>query len=590
MKLRPYQQECVAAVMKKFEASRSTLMVLATGTGKTVISAHIADAMLAKGRVLVLAHRDELIRQAADKFQRVTGHLPAIEKADEFVNEEDLHGKSQIIISSFQTQNSGTGDRKRMMRFNPKEFSMVWCDEAHHCLAPTFRAVVDYYMAGNPELKLLGCTATPDRADGEELGKIFETVAYDYEIPHAIRDGWLVPVHQRSVTIAGLDFAKIRTTAGDLNGADLEAVMMYEKNLHGIVFASLEISAGLEAGALADAVASENPDEQVGAIMGGRPIRRTLIFCVTVAHAERVAEILCRWKKDAAESVDGSMKMEDRRSVFERFKSGHTSFLCACMVPTEGFDAPHCEIIVLARPSKSRPLVCQMIGRGTRPTEELADLLGNIESAEDRRMAIANSIKPKCTVLDFVGNCGRHKLVSCADILGSSAHEDFIIDRAKEIIESGGDIDVEDAIEQAEEEAEVERQIAATREEAEFADMLNEQENRMIASRESIVAVAQYSVRDVNSIEPKREIKPGGASDKQIEFLVKLGVKRETAIGYGSRQAGAVITQLKNTRCTVGQASYLRRLGYREEQIEALNFEQAMAAIEAAKSEQGAVA
>ena len=934
MRPRDYQEAAVAAVLKEFETVRATMVVMATGTGKTVVSGHVANAMLPRGRIMVLCHREELIRQAADKFRQITGHVCAVEKAQEFSDEDNIHGKPPIVISSLQTLCSGGDDRKRMMRFDPKEFAMIWYDEVHHILAKSYRSVVDYFMSGNDELKLLGVTATPDRADGDELSKVIQSVAYNYDISHAIRDGWLVPVRQRSVTIDGLDFTKVRTTAGDLNGSDLEAVMMYEKSLHGIVFATLEISSGLEEGTIATAMAGAadlndlSPDAvarreaAVLAVLSGRCIKRTLIFCVTVAHAKRVSEILKRWIPKSAESVDGEMKPDDRRGVFERFKTGECSFLAACMVPTEGWDGPHTEIIVLARPTKSRPLCCldesteiltpegwrgidnpidsvatfdisnnsikfepiidritrdteideqwisfhgqhidfrvtdghrmivrsrkgrkklrtawsmhradaafsgefievptsgiqpsrgikisddeirfvglvmtdgsigkngaivisqsiespmipeidrllnsigvkfgrrqyercgknefpnakptirwnissglprgtkkhlsgwgslacapaitkelspifsdatphqieclldgmhigdgiknrrhgwkivtkrksvadaiqslcvrrgiscnilhagsrdqvmyaiscvkhevrtisriagrvvasptnsercwcvstetgtliarrlgrvmimgncQMIGRGTRPTEELAPILGTLPTAQERCAAIASSCKGSLTVLDFVGNCGRHKLVSCADVLGAAAHEDFIIDRAKEII-AEGEIDVEEAIEQAEEEAEVERQISATREEAEFNDMLDEQENRMISARAQVVAVAQYSTRDVNSIEPKREIKPGGASDKQIEFLVKLGVNRETAIGYGARQAGAVITQLKATRCTVGQAGYLRRLGYREDQIKGLNFETAMAAIEAAKNERG---
>jgi superfamily II DNA or RNA helicase len=158
--------------------------------------------------------------------------------ADLTANDDDLWDDSLCVVSTIQTQIAGR--RGRMNRFDPFKFDLLVIDEAHHSTAGSYRKVIDYYRQ-NPNLKVLGVTATPDRADEEALGQVFESVAYDYEILDAINDGWLVPINQQMVTIDGLDFSAIRTTAGDLNGADLAKVMEAEKNLHGIVSATLEI-------------------------------------------------------------------------------------------------------------------------------------------------------------------------------------------------------------------------------------------------------------------------------------------------------------------------------------------------------------
>jgi superfamily II DNA or RNA helicase len=334
MQLRCYQSAAVDAVIGRFDAGdQRTLVVLPTGGGKTIVAGHVARRLLAGGgRVMVVAHRDELVRQAADKFAAVTGIMPAIEKADDRSLEEGIHGPPRIVVSSVQTQVSGRAGSERMRRFHPGDFALLWVDEAHHAPAETWRRVIDYY-GQNLGCKVLGVTATADRADGEELGQVFQSVAYRYELPDIIEDGYLVPIRQSRVRIDGLDFSRCRTTAGDLNQGDLEAAMLAEKPFHGVAHATIETACGLPRDSMTGIRDDEDRTARLEELIGARGRRRkTLVFTVGIAQAERMAEVFNRWIPQSAASIDGTMTMELRRKTLRWFKDGKIQFLVNCMV------------------------------------------------------------------------------------------------------------------------------------------------------------------------------------------------------------------------------------------------------------------
>jgi superfamily II DNA or RNA helicase len=597
LKPRCYQRAALAAIVDRFaEGYRTALAIMATGTGKTIVFAHMGHAMLAKGRVMVLAHREELIRQAARKFRAVTGVIPAIEKADEAVNEDCLHGKPQVVIASIQTLNaSWRAGRKRMEKFDPAEFSLLVVDEGHHALAATWRAVIDYFLAGNPDLKVLVVTATPDRADGENLGGLCDCIAYSYDLPDAIRDGYLVKPIQRYVVIEGLDFSKVGTRAGDLAQDDLEAVMIAEKPLHGVVHAAIEVACGLENGALAKIKDRPDRAEVLARMMVGKRRRKTLVFAVSVAHADRMAEIFNRWIPESAAHVSGATKPIERAHTLRDFSRGKFQFLTNCQLATEGYDEPGIECIVMARPTKSRPLYAQMVGRGTRPDEATAAVLNTVETADERRAMVAASAKPNCIVLDFVGNAGKHKLVSSFDLCVPLDVDAAVLDRAKELAQEQGDgADVADTVAEAEAEIEEARAVERLRVEmneelAQEMDAAREAERQREAARRlGLVGTTNYTMRDVDGFDrhataPEREtpLQRGGASDKQVNLLVGLGVQRKTAAAYGARQASAVIESLKAKRCTDRQAYALKRNGYGEAEVAGMNYDAAHAALDA---------
>lgn len=526
MRARDYQHTAALAVIEQWKEVRSTLVVMPTGTGKTILFADIIRRCFPK-RALVLAHREELIFQARDKIQRVTGYQVEVEMADLRAHVRDgVLGRTHVVVSTIQTQTAGGDGGGRMGKFEPSDFGLLIIDEGHHSTAKTYKRVIDYF-GQNPHLKILGVTATPDRADEEALGQVFQSVAYDYEVLDAIRDGWLVPVEQQVVEIAGLDFSAIRTTAGDFNGADLAAVMEAEKPLHGIADATLEIAGN----------------------------RRSLVFAASVKQAEQLAEILNRHRAGSAGWVCGKTPKEDRRRILAEFASGSIQFVVNVGVLTEGFDDPGVELVVMGRPTKSRALYAQMIGRATRPLPGVVDDAD--DSPEHRRAAIAASAKASCLVVDFAGNAGRHKLMTTADILGGNVSDEAVELAASMARNAGKPIRMDETLAAAEEELK-------RREEARQLDA---------ARRARLVAKAQYSVQTVDpfNVLHMSPVRSRGwdsgktLSDKQRALIAKHcpGVNADQ-ISYA--QGRQLVTELfrrwNGNLCTYKQARILAKHGY----------------------------
>ncbi len=526
LKLRPYQTDAIDGVFEAWKKHNSTLVVLPTATGKTVTFAHIIDRMRG-GRALVLAHREELIFQAAHKIHAVTGTMPEIEMAEMRAAPPEASGlfaRPGVVVSSIQTQCAGEGGNGRMTRFDPADFSLLIVDEAHHATAATYRRVLDYYRK-NTGLKVLGVTATPDRSDEAALGQIFESVAYDYEITDAIADGWLVPVLQRAVTVQGLDYSSVRTVANDLNGADLARVLEAEESLHGIASPTLDL---------------------IGS-------RRTLVFAASLAHAERLTEIFNRHRSNMARWVHGGTPKDERREMLRDYGAGRFQVLVNVGVATEGFDEPGIEAVVMARPTKSRALYAQMAGRGMRPAADIANALNLCADEEARRRMIAESCKPACELVDFVGNSGQHKLMSSADILGGN-YDDAVVARARKAAEAkdGEPVNMTDELERAKKEIE---------------------EEKVRARRAFLRVRANYKVDLVNPFDILQVSPPRAhgwdtaapASDAQRDLLSRMGVKTETTMSKrdASKLIDTLIRRRKTNMCTFKQAKLLARYGYR---------------------------
>ena len=518
MKLRPYQQEAYDAALKSFEAHKSILLVLATGLGKTVIAAHVANYFAASGRILLLAHRAELIYQGKATLENVTGLNGEIEMAGEWARRSNLFG-SDFVISTIQTQSRG-----RMERFNPAEFSLVIIDECHHATAPTYRLVIDHYSQ-NPETKFLGLTATPDRADEKALGAIFEDVPFEYDILDGIEDGWLVPIQQQSVVVDGLDYSTVRTVAGDLNGADLNAILEFESNIHGMTTPILDLCG----------------DD------------KTLVFTASVAQAERMTEILNRHKATSAEFVSGETPKEVRSAIFNAYKEGDIQYLVNCNVTTEGFDEPGIQHVVLAKPTKSRSLYAQMIGRGTRP---LPGLLEHIDGEEQRKDVIGTSGKPILNVIDFVGNAGKHHLVHCTDVLGGDYDLEVIQIAQKAIDEADGEPrEITSELVQAEREWERRKAKAAE-----------------AAKRAAIKIKSNYHFKSIDPfnvmrVEPCREKGWGTgrpATDKQRDRLRSWGIEAppDLSFTHAHQLIGRMLTRFREGNGTLKHVAYLNRKGY----------------------------
>ena len=578
MKLRDYQKAAVEKVLECWKDFKSCLIVLPTGCGKTVVFAEIIRRVLSdaqvkvegegeqrncqsltsgqesasplfddeeeespKKRAMILAHREELITQARDKVSAITGEDVQIEMGAFEVT--PMFGKvPPVVVSTVQTQCTG-----RMKKFNPNDYGILVIDEAHHATAKSYRNCIDHYFQ-NPDCRLVGVTATPDRADETALGQVFETVAFEYSVTNAIHDGWLVPVKQRLVKVNSLDFSNVTTCAGDFNQGELAQVLEEEHNLHAIAVPTMEICGD----------------------------RRAIIFAASVRQAERICEIINRGNEDwiakngakRAEWVCGKTEKVERRTILDNFKNGKIQFVVNVGVLTEGFDDAGVSVVVMARPTKSRALYAQMAGRATRPAAEVAARLGEVkvegegeqwmDASALRRKLIAESSKPSCLIVDFVGNSGRHKLVSTADILGGKDIDDEDEEEArkrakKRCEESGEETDMIDEIEKARAEVKSEKEAAVKR-----------RSFIQATARFVEVSVDPFNIFDLPPVEKSSGCSLGQhLSWKQKELLrEKLKVNPDNMSVVAGRQLLDEYFRRVNAHlATFGQVKALRRFG-----------------------------
>jgi superfamily II DNA or RNA helicase len=525
MNLRPYQAEAIASAYAAWRSgTQSVLLVMATGLGKTITFANIARDAVSRGkRVLVVAHTQELVRQARGAIERVVGCDIGVEMADESSIENGF-SVPPVVVGTVQTLSAKRGDGIRAHKFRPRDFGLVIFDEAHHSVADSWRKVADYFDRAG--VKRLGVTATPDRTDRTALGALYQVCAYDYGIRDGVLDGWLCPVRQSVVYVESLDLSGIRTTAGDLNQVDLADVLEREEVLHGMVSATIQIAKG----------------------------RKTLCFCATVETARHAAEILDRHEPGSAAMVSGATPPDQRREILDGFKAGRFRYLCNCAVLTEGFDDPGIEVISMMRPTKSRSLYTQIVGRGTRT---LPGVIDGIETSHARRAAIAESKKSSMLVIDFCGNAGRHRLVHAGDVLGGDAPSEQrvqAIDRARKSLEDrakrGGETEERDVL-----------------------SIIDEEERSIIEARESksrslLRAKARYSEHSEDPFEFSGIVPPSGrsatvvktpATTRQIELLRKWGCPRPETLSRS--QAKRCIDAIAS-RPSAKQAAWLQRNGF----------------------------
>lgn len=521
MKDRCYQSRAIDSILREWTRHVSTLLVLPTGTGKTYVFSRVIQER--PGRAMVLAHREELINQASAHVEVVLGEPCDIEMADKRAD-RSMFWKSRVVVASKDSLHE-----KRLQWFNPKDFSTLIIDEAHHAVAGTYQRIIAHFKQ-NPNLRILGVTATPDRLDEKALGLVFESCPDEqcYEVAQAIDDGYLVPVSQRIVTIDSLDFRNIRTLAGDFNPGQLDELMRQEENLHKVASPVMKLARW----------------------------NRTLVFASSIAHGERLAEIINRRRPNSARFVCGETPKEDRRKILGDYRERRFQFMVNVGVFTEGFDDPGIGMVAIARPTKSRALYAQMVGRGTRPLKGVID---GLEDVQDRRDAIERSPKPRVEILDFAGNSGKHKLVTMADVLGGDYDQD-IVDLATGIVAKAGgqEIDVNEALRQAKTQRHDEKKREAELE---------------AKQRSKIIGEATFSTRgvdpfDVLDIEPARvrgweAANPEGPTEPQMNTLAKFGIPGD---GLTKRQASQLIGECIKRRerglCTFKMANQLKKHGY----------------------------
>lgn len=499
IELRPYQVEAVRAILRELRDHRATLLILATGLGKTVTFGAVAARAVQAGRkLLVIAHREELLDQAAEKM-RLFGLRAEIEQGADRVDPAEL---PDVTIASVQTM-----QRARLERFARDAFALVIIDEAHHATAKSYGAILDHFVRA----KVLGVTATPDRADGRGLGAVFDSVAYRMEIGEGMRAGWLAPINLRCVTVEGLDLSSIPTRAGDFDRAKLEAELRREGNMHAV------------AGSLVSLIGE----------------RQTIAFTAGVAQAHDLAACLAA-RGIASAAVDGSMAREERERVREAFRAGAIRAVANAMVWTEGFDAPETSCIALIRPTRSRALITQMIGRGLRTAPGKTD----------------------CLVLDFVPErAGKFRLASPADALAGSEVSDGIAEIVQRLsIEHGGDLG--ELMQRAEAE-----QLALELEEQKRAERDREETARLVREVGVIYAVTSLDTARLLAAVGRAASRGRPATVGQIAALEKLGIDVPEGLTFRDAETlfGIVGRRRSAGLCSIKQARRLRGYGLRDD-------------------------
>lgn len=392
MELRPYQSEAFQCIFDEWKKGIGrTLLVLPTGCGKTIVFAKVAEECVRQGdRVLILAHRGELLEQAADKIQKATGLKCAVEKAEQTC----LGEWYRIVVGSVQSLMR----EKRLSQFDDDYFDTIIVDEAHHCLSDSYQKVFNYFT----NARVLGVTATPDRGDMRNLGSFFDSLAFEYTLPKAIKSGYLSPIKALTVPLQ-IDFSKVSVQAGDFKASDIGTAL--DPYL----------------GSIADEMLKYCAD------------RKTVVFLPLIKTSQKFAELLNNRGFRAAE-VNGNSS--DRAEILTDFENGKYNVLCNSMLLTEGWDCPNVDCIIVLRPTKVRSLYSQMVGRGTRICEGKENLL----------------------LLDFLWHTERHELCHPASLI---AEDEEVAKKMTENIESAGcPVDIEEAEAQAKEDVIADRENA----------------------------------------------------------------------------------------------------------------------------------
>ena len=331
MELRPYQETARQKVQEEWESGKKrTLLVLPTGTGKTIVFSKIIEDRVRKGeRVLVIAHRGELLEQASDKLYKSTGLKTATEKAEQ----TSLGSFYRVVVGSVQTMQR----EKRLNQFPPEYFDTIVIDEAHHAISDGYQRVLHHFEDAN----VLGVTATPDRGDMRNLGSYFESLAYEYGLAEAIKSGYLSPIKALTIPLK-LDLSNVKQQAGDFSTKDL--------------------------GTALDPYLEQIAEEMKKQCFN----RKTVVFLPLVKTSQKFRDIL---NKHGFKAAEVSGESADREQVLKDYEEGKYNVLCNSMLLTEGWDCPSVDCVIVLRPTKVRALYSQMVGRGTRLAPGKKELL-----------------------------------------------------------------------------------------------------------------------------------------------------------------------------------------------------------------------
>ncbi len=489
MILRPYQNEAVQAIQGEWsQGNKKTILVLPTGTGKTVVFSKVVEKETKDGeKALIIAHRGELLEQAADKLKNVSGLDSALEKAESTA----IGSTEAVTIASVQT----LSQEKRLMAYSRDYFKTIVVDEVHHAMSDTYQRVLNYFDGAN----ILGVTATPDRSDQKNLGKFFDSKAYEYSMHQAIKEGYLSPIKAQMIPLE-LDIQDVGISNGDYAVGQIGTAL--DPYLNQIALEMLKYAKG----------------------------RKTVVFLPLIKTSQKFCELLNLHGLRAAE-VNGNSP--DREQILADFEAGEYDVLCNSMLLTEGWDSPSVDCIVILRPTKIRSLYQQMVGRGMRIAPGKKDLL----------------------LLDFLWMTERHDLCRPSALISKDAELSKRIDKKMMDKESGIDLLLA--------EVEAESDIIKEREEALARELA-----AMRRKKQKLVDPIQYafSIADIDlaNYEPTFGWEMGPATERQLDYLERLGIHPESVSNFG--MASMLINKLKSRQveglATPKQIRFLERYGF----------------------------
>ena len=482
MQLRDYQQECLDAVEASYaKGFRAPLVSLATGGGKTIIFAKEAEKNTANGRILIAAHRKELIKQAVDKIYQATGLRAGVEMGQHRAAPMD-----RVVVASIQTLANRMPAGAR--------FHQLIIDEAHHCTDDNqySEAIKDVGAE-----KLLGVTATAYRGDKKSLNGVFDDMPYTKSIIDLINHTppYLADVRVKTLPIE-IDLSAVKTYMGDFSESGLGDALepMLDE--------------------LAEVIARDYAD------------RKILTFC-PLRDTSRSWTAALQRQGLRAEHVDGASP--DRDDILRKFSNDDIRFLSNASLLTEGYDEPSIDCVLILRPTRSRVMMAQMVGRGTRLFPGKEDLL----------------------VLDPMFTCEKHNILSPADL---AAETDDDAAGLKEIMKSKGT-----TISEAVEELKEQRRLG-------LAEKLREASTRSAYEKKLAELSLLLGDDDLQTWEPTARWHEEAATQRQIEVLTGMGidVKVIKSKGLASHMMDQLMKRREQQLGTLKQVRYARRLGHPE--------------------------
>ena len=534
-----------------------------------MLLAALAGHYAQSGIVVILVDTRKLAKQLARTVEWFTGIKPGIEMGDMRARfDAGLAGHAdRIIISTPQTLYAGGEGSERKLQFESPSapLSMLLLDECESFLAIKNKALVEYFMAAHPTMKVFGTTATPERSDGVAMANLFQSVAFTRPLLWGVQEAWLIKPRMAFVNVL-LDPStwKLRKNEdGELDYVSDEIAQQLVNNEEALI--------GLARGILE--VAGD---------------RKSIVVCPDVASAKAIEHYLDAERRTCARSVYGELPEDEKEAVMDAHQRGDFQFLVSVMMLTKGYDDRTIRAVFMCRKTKSRRLYVQVMGRGTRPD---CEGLNDAASADERRAMIAASVKPDVLMVNMVGIGETVRDVTVIDVLGS-ADDQAIIDRAKEIAAEQGIGDVEEAIAAAQEEVEEARQIErmdaekrASKEEAAEARKLEEELQRR--QRRTIDVNAEVQVEYQDDLQVRSgsfSDQTGGIPPRQMNILKKAKLSDSEIAKLSPVEASAIsqdiVRRWKSGLCTYKQDRLLRRHGYSPDELRGMKFEHAHQAMQ----------